>query len=337
MAFTDYLPLIGTGVSSIFNAFSQNSANKTNVKLAREQRAWNEKMWHLNNEYNTPLAQMQRYASAGLNPNLIYSQGTSGVSSSPAQGVDAPTVRPNWNLDSQMVGQAMQLSSQMKVNDSLVEKNIQDAAKSRAEASVADANADLMRFNLTRGQSLLPYEQEQFNYNNSILGFNARKQYDRYGREVLGFEAQNANMWAQTAKIKADTAQVTKFISQMDARLRNDTIKSIAAQTSANASVIAANAQRTMADISGGRLELDWNANNWQSHAQAIKNSVTEQEIKNAGALYTKLLAEGRGQEFENELRKRYGNIEKVVGIMSSVLNTASNVISSAASFVRGR
>ena len=195
----------GSALGSVVNAVSNASANRTNIKLAREQLAWNEKMWHLNNQYNAPLAQMQRYTEAGLNPNLMYGQGNSGNASSPAQGVDAPTVRSNWNLDSQMIGQALQLSSQMKVNDSIVEKNIQDAAKSRSEANVADANADLMRFNLTRGQSLLPYEQEQFNYNNSILGFNARKQYDRYGRELLGFEAQNANMWAQTAKLKADT------------------------------------------------------------------------------------------------------------------------------------
>lgn len=328
---------MGSLFSAGVNANSQRNANLTNIRLQEKQLKWNEKMWNKNNAYNTPLAQMQRFAAAGLNPHLIYGQGTSGVSSSPAEGADVPVVRPNWNLDSQMVGQALQLSSQMKVNDSVVEKNIQDASKSRAEANVADANAALLRFNLSRGQSLLPYEQEQFDYNNSILGFNARKQYDRYGREVLSWEAQNSNMWAQTTKLRADTDQVNKSISQMDAYLRNDTIKAIAAQVSAKASAIAANAQRTMADIAGGRLELDWNANTWKSHAQALKNSVTSQEIKNAGALYTKLVAEGRGQEFENELKKRYGNIEKVVGIASSILNTASNVVNSATNLLRGR
>lgn len=37
--------------------------NKQNIKL-----------WNMQNEYNSPKAQMQRYIDAGLNPNLIYSQ-----------------------------------------------------------------------------------------------------------------------------------------------------------------------------------------------------------------------------------------------------------------------
>lgn len=45
---------------------------------------YNLKLWNLNNEYNTPAAQMQRFKEAGLNPNLVYTQGTPGNSSSPA-------------------------------------------------------------------------------------------------------------------------------------------------------------------------------------------------------------------------------------------------------------
>ena len=45
--------LIGAGsslVSNIFGMSNQNKANKTNIQLQREQNAWNEKMWNLNNE-----------------------------------------------------------------------------------------------------------------------------------------------------------------------------------------------------------------------------------------------------------------------------------------------
>lgn len=42
------------------------------------------KLWELNNEYNTPANQMARFKEAGLNPMLIYSQGTPGNSNSPA-------------------------------------------------------------------------------------------------------------------------------------------------------------------------------------------------------------------------------------------------------------
>ena len=45
----------------------------------------NKEMWNLMNEYNTPQAQMQRFKEAGLNPMLIYQQGTPGNATSPAQ------------------------------------------------------------------------------------------------------------------------------------------------------------------------------------------------------------------------------------------------------------
>lgn len=41
-------------------------------------------LWNLMNEYNSPKSQMERFAEAGLNPNLIYHQGSNGNASSTA-------------------------------------------------------------------------------------------------------------------------------------------------------------------------------------------------------------------------------------------------------------
>lgn len=43
-------------------------------------------MWNMQNAYNTPAAQMERFKAAGLNPNLVYQMGTPGNASS-APGV----------------------------------------------------------------------------------------------------------------------------------------------------------------------------------------------------------------------------------------------------------
>lgn len=51
--------------------------------LAQQEFDYNREMWDLNNAYNSPAAQMERFKAAGLNPNLIYTQGTNGNSSSP--------------------------------------------------------------------------------------------------------------------------------------------------------------------------------------------------------------------------------------------------------------
>lgn len=49
------------------------------------------KMWRMQNDYNSPQAQMARLKAAGLNPNLIYSQGSSIAGSNVGQ---RPTTRP---------------------------------------------------------------------------------------------------------------------------------------------------------------------------------------------------------------------------------------------------
>lgn len=94
------VPLI-SGAANVANALITSNSNKKAVQqtnnsqmdLAQYQADQNLNLWNLNNEYNTPAAQMQRYQDAGLNPNLIYgSSGSAGNSSSPADGYSAPTL-----------------------------------------------------------------------------------------------------------------------------------------------------------------------------------------------------------------------------------------------------
>lgn len=72
-------------------------------KLNKKTREWNEKMygrqredaladWARSNEYNSPLAQMQRLREAGLNPHLVYGGGANAVSQ-PVRSTDVK----GWN------------------------------------------------------------------------------------------------------------------------------------------------------------------------------------------------------------------------------------------------
>ena len=80
-------------IGGISGILSGNSANKANLQAVRETNKanaelakynWQQQvdMWNAQNAYNTPSAQMQRYSAAGLNPHLIYGQGSNGNSSS---------------------------------------------------------------------------------------------------------------------------------------------------------------------------------------------------------------------------------------------------------------
>lgn len=59
-----------------------------NYLMKQQEQAYNLELWKLNNEYNSPAAQMQRYQDAGLNPNLIYGQ--QNTASAPASASAAP-------------------------------------------------------------------------------------------------------------------------------------------------------------------------------------------------------------------------------------------------------
>jgi hypothetical protein len=74
--------------------------NRQNAKNQQKQNEFNLKMWHLNNQYNTPSAQMQRLQQAGLNPNLMYQNGTTGISqgaTSSASGSAMQAFQPDFS------------------------------------------------------------------------------------------------------------------------------------------------------------------------------------------------------------------------------------------------
>lgn len=75
--------LITAGVA----ALGQGGQAYAQGRMNKKTREWNEKMynlqrqhslvdWTMQNEYNSPQAQMQRLKMAGLNPNMVYGRGT---------------------------------------------------------------------------------------------------------------------------------------------------------------------------------------------------------------------------------------------------------------------
>jgi len=80
-------------LNQIGNYIQQGVTNRKNQQLVDQQNLENRRAtdlqyersineWHRTNKYNSPAEQMKRYQEAGLNPNLIYGQGTPGNASS---------------------------------------------------------------------------------------------------------------------------------------------------------------------------------------------------------------------------------------------------------------
>lgn len=63
-----------------------NQQNRYNENRVDIENAYNRETWDLENKYNSPQQQMVRYQQAGLNPHLIYGQGTPGNAGDLAAG-----------------------------------------------------------------------------------------------------------------------------------------------------------------------------------------------------------------------------------------------------------
>lgn len=138
--------LIGAGASTgggflqgHFNRKTQKeNVNKTiaaNRELAQYAYKQDLEQWHRQNQYNSPQAQMQRYKEAGLNPNLIYGQGTPGnASSSPSY--NAPNEKYEYSpfqMPQVDIGSMMQQYQDIRLKDAQI-----DNVKSHTENVAAD-------------------------------------------------------------------------------------------------------------------------------------------------------------------------------------------------------
>lgn len=130
--------IIAAGASLAGNAIgasSQNKANQTNIDINREnnafnaeqaqiQRDWQEKMWGMNNSYNSPNAMISR----GLNPFIQGSAAMAG-SKSPASGGASASAAPPPSIqafrpDFSDVGSALASMAQARASMMNAEQNV---------------------------------------------------------------------------------------------------------------------------------------------------------------------------------------------------------------------
>lgn len=120
-------PVIGAGVQSI--------ANRRNSRIQ--------------NQYNEPQRQMERFRKAGLNPNLMYTMGNSGNMT--------PITPTNWQ---DAIGGAGQRYAQSELTQTQADVGEQKITESQAKIALHEAQTDLVRAN--------PFLNEQ--YITSLIG-----------------------------------------------------------------------------------------------------------------------------------------------------------------------
>lgn len=129
----------------------ENEKNRTyNFNLAQLQNKWNLEQWNRENEYNSPAQQMARLKAAGLNPDMMYQNGTSGLTAASSPSMTAGA--PSSPVDMSALGQKRTIGDAIHqgLQDALVGAQI-DVMKSEARKNNAQAGGQEIT-NETLGQ-----------------------------------------------------------------------------------------------------------------------------------------------------------------------------------------
>jgi hypothetical protein len=196
---------IGT---TLFNTGSQIYTNQQNKRNAIE-------LWNMQNAYNTPKQQMQRFAEAGLNPNLIYKQSNEAA---PIRSTDfvAPQLQEgaldilgksnNLKINElNMEGKRLANENQAIQNDILRSQAPDAKEKVGIQNRVSNATYD----NLIEGVNLKRQERSQKDTINPLEVKRLEKQLDILDQQFVGL-SQNNQFQKLSQPIQIEIAKATK-------------------------------------------------------------------------------------------------------------------------------
>lgn len=89
--------VVNTAIESRTAKQNTDKTNAANRALAEYQYSKDLEMWNRGNAYNAPQAQMERLKNAGLNPNMVYGNGSpQGATAMQLPKYNAPTMQYNY-------------------------------------------------------------------------------------------------------------------------------------------------------------------------------------------------------------------------------------------------
>ena len=297
-------PLIGasliTGGGSLLGSLlgfgSQERANKANLKLAEYQYSKALEMWNRQNEYNLPKNQINRLTDAGLNPNLVYGNGTvQGLTSAPAPQYHAPTMGAYTNFGSLGAEQAVTTYMQAKQTDAVVNKTNAETQRILKEMPLVELDKALKELEITkRGllNSITEKERAHWEEQYEMMLDEMQSRIDKNRSEVPLNLAKEENLKSDTDLNKAKQKTEEKKPALLEAQTRTEEKRPalMASQMAVNYQTV----QKLISDILRNE------------HL----NDLTDAQANLASGELILLSAKHAGQVQENEIRDvllRYG------------------------------
>lgn len=146
MAAAGWLKTLGQGIlgaagNFLGGAFGARQQYRNQRRLNEQQYQNDVKMMQFMLDYNDPESQMQRFEDAGLNPHLVYGQGSPGNLESPPKypQQEAPSTAHFSGLGSQIM-QMKLMQSQANLTDTKVEESTVKQDLMKAQENLVKAN-----------------------------------------------------------------------------------------------------------------------------------------------------------------------------------------------------
>lgn len=223
-------PLIAAGAAALAGAIIKGVSNK---RAQRRQNAYNKQMaelenqkqleyWNMQNEYNSPAAQMQRLKDAGLNPNLAYQSVSTGNAeampsySTPEQSFQNYAGEAMQEVGSTLASQITAYQS-IQMNQAQIEAQRMNNELLRAHMPYANSAAYL-KYHGQEVQNLLTESQidkvnEEINYINSNRELNQQQRQNlERNFELLGKQLENMDVQKRISLIDESIRAAQKSI-----------------------------------------------------------------------------------------------------------------------------
>lgn len=236
----------------------QQLAFQQNKELAALQNEYNIAQWQRENEYNLPKNQMSRLKNAGLNPDLMYGNGISGLTSatSPSMSAGSPMSPVDMTMGGRRktIGDIMNESIQNGLATAQIGLMKAQARKANSDATGQDIHNksifELDRADIEQRLAARDYSKQQINESMQRIE-NMKKEVEQMSSniELIGKQIENIDFQQAQDKLRLameqalNDAQIKKL--QADVGLSNSQAKRINTLLDEELNLLIANKQLT--------------------------------------------------------------------------------------------
>ena len=212
--FEEFLPSLGSFISSAFGYAGQKDTNETNQAIADSSNAFNASQAQLNRDYQTEMSntayqrQVKDMSAAGLNPMLAYVKG--GGASSPS-GSTATATTPQYTSPIQAAAHHRLSSAQSAKTEAEVPKVKAETRETESKIPVNEKQVDKMSQEINnlktedaKAKQLIDNLREEYQnlykqgFNLTEVGNHLRKSIDLMSSQITNFGAITDNVYVLT-------------------------------------------------------------------------------------------------------------------------------------------